>query len=231
MTGATQLAYRIRDANNVWISAVLVFRVVWVLADISPISTDFTDRVNSVVNNFVMVMDVVTSWVIVRRYDQDNKCPQGTDGFSSPPIPIHLNHDSNFMEIKTEIKNCLGLPQDGFEVIKLRNKDGTLITLSTLLQGNSASNPYYLDIARIHQNTPASPRVAFSPTYIETVKNKLDSLEKRVSCVESLVPELRTHRLATIDRTMQQLSSKVNFLDKRLEELAPMEWKAHFPHT
>lgn len=176
-------------------------------------------------------MDVVTSWVIVRRYDQDNKYPQGGDGFYPPPVPIHLKHDSNFLEIKSEIKHCLGLPQDGLEVIKVRNKDGTLITLSSLLQGNSASNPYFLDVTRIHQNTPASPRLAFSPTYIETVKNRLDSLEKRVSCVESLVPELRTRRLATIDRTMQQLSSKVNFLDKRLEELTPMEWKAHFPQT
>lgn len=50
----------------------------------------------------------------------------------------------------------------------------------------------------------------------------------QVERVESLIPEVRSRRLATIERAMQQLGAKVNFLDKRLDELAPLDWKAQF---
>ena len=44
--------------------------------------------------------------------------------------------------------------------------------------------------------------------------------------VETLIPELRTHRQASIESMLNQLGSKVNFLDKRLDELLPQEWKS-----
>jgi hypothetical protein len=53
----------------------------------------------------------------------------------------------------------------------------------------------------------------------------LSSLIFQVERVESLIPELRSHRQASVERVLNQLASKVNFLDKRLDELVPPEWK------
>ncbi|XP_066993620.2 uncharacterized protein [Anabrus simplex] len=176
---------------------------------------------------FTMGMEPVIAWVVVRRYDQLDA--EGREEVSNtPPMIIPLKPNSNFNELKIQIRDWLGLAENGNEIIKLRRSDEALITLSCLLGGSSEEKPYFLDIARIHQNSPASPRLAMSPTYIETVRSKLNNLEKRVERVESLVPEFRSQRLANIDRTLQQLGSKVNFLDKRLDELVPLEWKAHF---
>jgi len=43
--------------------------------------------------------------------------------------------------------------------------------------------------------------------------------------VETLIPELRSQRQASVERVLNQLASKVHFLDKRLDELVPPEWK------
>jgi hypothetical protein len=49
----------------------------------------------------------------------------------------------------------------------------------------------------------------------------------QVERVESLIPELRSRRQASVEHVLHQLASKVRFLDKRLDELVPSEWKGH----
>jgi hypothetical protein len=49
----------------------------------------------------------------------------------------------------------------------------------------------------------------------------------QVERVESLVPELQSRRQASVENILHQLGSKVHFLDKRLDELVPAEWKGH----
>lgn len=173
-----------------------------------------------------MGLDSVTAWVIVRRYDEIESTAKDSL-VKTMPIAMKLKQNSNFNELKSQIRSWLGLPEHGI-VIKLRRKDEKLVTLTLLLEGSTEQNPFILDIARIHQNSPISPRLALSPSYVESVRSKINCLEKRVERVEMLVPEFQSRRMATIEQTMQQLSTKVNFLDKRLDELAPVEWKAQF---
>jgi hypothetical protein len=51
----------------------------------------------------------------------------------------------------------------------------------------------------------------------------------QVEQVESLIPELQSRRQASIEHVLHQLGSKVHFLDKRLDELVPLEWKGQLP--
>lgn len=170
-----------------------------------------------------MGVESVTSWVTVRRYDQlDSRC---NDVSQSPPLAMDLQHNFSFADLKCHVRTCLGLPEDGEVVMKLRRTDGTLLPLSCLLVGSSETEPFILDVVRIHQNTPACVRSAVPPPYIETVRSKLRCLEQRVERVESLIPELRSRRQASVERVLNQLASKVYFLDKRLDELVPPEWK------
>jgi hypothetical protein len=55
----------------------------------------------------------------------------------SPPLPMELQHDSSFTDIRHRLQGCLGLPEDRELIIKLRRGDGTLLPLSYLLAGSS----------------------------------------------------------------------------------------------
>ncbi|XP_023727157.1 uncharacterized protein LOC111875280 [Cryptotermes secundus] len=172
-----------------------------------------------------MGVESVISWIAVRRFDQLDS--SSDDVSESPPLPLELQRDSSFTDLRCRVRAWLGLPEDGGVVMKLRSSDGTLLPLSCLLAGNSDAEPFILDIARIHQTTPASVRSALPPAYIETVRSKLRCLERRVERVESLIPELRSRHQASVEHVLHQLGSKVHFLDKRLDELVPSEWKGH----
>ncbi|KAJ9596865.1 hypothetical protein L9F63_012121 [Diploptera punctata] len=171
-----------------------------------------------------MGIEFITAWIKVRRYDQLECISDEVS--ESPPLPIDLQQDSSFVSIKTQVRMWLGLPEENEVVMKLRRNDGFFITFSSLLSGSTESEPFILDIARVHQTTPASARTPFSPSYVETVRSKFKCLEKRVEHVETLIPELRTRRQASIENMLHELGSKVNFLDRRLDELLPLEWKA-----
>lgn len=172
-----------------------------------------------------MGVESVTSWITVRRFDQLDS--SSGDVPESPPLPLELQRDSSFTDLKCRVRAWVGLSEDGGVVMKLRMSNGTLLPLSSLLAGTSESEPLILDIVRIHQTTPASLRSALPPSYIETVRSKLRCLERRVERVESLIPELRSRRQASVEHVLHQLGSKVRFLDKRVDELIPSEWKGH----
>jgi hypothetical protein len=55
----------------------------------------------------------------------------------SPPVPIELQNDSTFTDIKCRVRAWLGLPEDREVAMKLRRSDGTLLPLSYLLTGSS----------------------------------------------------------------------------------------------
>ncbi|PSN36801.1 hypothetical protein C0J52_19386 [Blattella germanica] len=170
-----------------------------------------------------MGVESPTCWVIVRRYDElDSNMGKVSE---SQPLPITLQQDSSFASIKSQVKTWLGISEKHEVVMKLRRIDGTLMPFSSLLCGSTQAEPFILEIARVHQNTPASPRTPFSPSYIETVQSKLKYLEQRVEQVESSIPKLQSQRQASIEQTINQLGTKVHFLDKRLDELVPQEWK------
>lgn len=59
------------------------------------------------------------------------------DVSQSPPLPIELQNDSTFADIKCHVRARLGLPEDREVVMKLRGNDGTLLPLSYLLTGSS----------------------------------------------------------------------------------------------
>lgn len=73
-------------------------------------------------------------------------------------------------------------------------------------------------VPAIHCNSP------LHSVYEEAVKNRLKSMESRVSRVESFVPHLERRRQSLLERTTHILESRVAFLDRRIDELTPVQW-------
>ncbi|KAJ4442730.1 hypothetical protein ANN_04321 [Periplaneta americana] len=70
------------------------------------------------------------------------------DVSGSPPLPIELQQDSNFADLRRQVRSWLGIPEDDEIVMKLRRTDGTLVTLSSLLIGSSENEECPLNLTR-----------------------------------------------------------------------------------
>ncbi|XP_018325405.1 uncharacterized protein LOC108737188 [Agrilus planipennis] len=158
--------------------------------------------------------------VNVRRYDL----------IENPSITfaeLELNETMDYNLIKGEIKKQLNISDE--LTIKVRNGRNVLLPLSNLIQGSNSSNgSFFLDILKIHHNVPTVKRsIHLQDAYLDAIKQKVHSVESRLAHAEQLVPQLRWHHQTRIEETVHNLSTKVSFLDRRIDELMPAQWKTH----
>lgn len=67
--------------------------------------------------------------------------------------------------------------------------------------------------------------------YLDAVRKSLSGMENRVSQAEKLIPQLQWRRQAHMEQTVSTLSSRVAFLNRRVDELTPPQWKSKMPQT
>nr|CAD7404983.1 unnamed protein product [Timema poppensis] len=142
---------------------------------------------------------------------------------STPAVCVTLHKDSDFKEIQSEIRKYLGLQENGQELIKLRTKNGILVPLSYILAGSSENDPYIIEVLRLYQHALANGTI---PQVVkDTVKHRFENLEKRVQHLEATIPDLKSLRMSNIERVAEQLNYKLHFLNRRIDDLAPEDWK------
>lgn len=73
---------------------------------------------------------------------------------------------------------------------------------------------------------PAQNRSHLHAVYLEAVKSKIQTMDKRLNKMESLIPQMRVKREMQNERAICTLSTKVAFLERRLDQLTPEEWKS-----
>lgn len=56
-------------------------------------------------------------------------------------------------------------------------------------------------------------------------------MESRVTQAEKVIPQLQWQRQSHMEQTVNSLSTRVAFLNRRIDELTPPQWKAKLPHT
>lgn len=67
--------------------------------------------------------------------------------------------------------------------------------------------------------------------YLDAVRKNIRSMECRVTQAELLIPQLQYRRQAHMEQTVNSMSSRVAFLNRRIDELMPPQWKAKMPMT
>nr|XP_022903785.1 uncharacterized protein LOC111416074 [Onthophagus taurus] len=173
-----------------------------------------------------MSFNKVDVYIYLKRFD-----------FSENPTAefkrIQLNKDLEYTKLKQELENLLEIDLSEKKVIKIRNKDGVLIPLGDLQKGNDFDNPFYVEILNIHHTVPLAKNNAnlLQDAYLDAIRQKIKSMESRVSQAELLIPQLQWRRQAHMDETVNTLSNRVAFLNRRIDELTPVEWKSKIPET
>lgn len=67
--------------------------------------------------------------------------------------------------------------------------------------------------------------------YLNAIRKNLTGMENRVSQAEKLIPQLQWRRQTHMEQTVNSLSTKVTFLNRRIDELTPTQWKTKMPQT
>ncbi|XP_030767706.1 uncharacterized protein LOC115891398 [Sitophilus oryzae] len=117
-------------------------------------------------------------------------------------------------------KVCEASPEK--TVLKIRNEEGFLVPVSFLIEDPEPF--YYIDVATISCFGQSSNSL-LQDAYVDSVCNKVKSLESRIAQTELLMPQLEWRRQAYMEDTVSGLLNKVQFLNRRFDELYP-QYKA-----
>jgi len=166
--------------------------------------------------------NAVTVHLKIRRFDLIDKPTLENKQFE-------INPKTDYNVLKQEVRNLLGLSESDDKVIKLRNKDLILIPLMHLLEGNSSENYFILDVSKIQHATKSTANL--QDAYLDAVRHKLQNIENRVTQVELLIPQIQLKRQAHMEQTVHNMSTRLAFLNRRIDELMPPQWKSKMPVT
>ncbi|KAF5286152.1 hypothetical protein FQR65_LT12910 [Abscondita terminalis] len=165
--------------------------------------------------------DIIKVPVKIRRFDL----------FEKPDLDLkqlELNLKFDYNSLKQYLQNCFELTDDDDKVIKLRNEQFVLLPLMNLLQPSYVTT-FIIDIAKIQHTTRSTANL--QDAYLDAVRHKIKNIENRVTEVELLMPQIQLKRQAHMDKTVQNMSTRVAFLNKRIDDLTPPQWKSKMPIT
>ncbi|ERL86437.1 uncharacterized protein LOC109540816 [Dendroctonus ponderosae] len=146
----------------------------------------------------------------IRRYDLSDN-PETTE----KDLIVYPSMD--YKAIKAELfKMCEAYPDK--QVLKLRNPKNCLIPISFLVENEE---PYFIvDVAAISCFGNNSNSL-LQDAYVDSVCNRVKFLESRVAQAELLLPQLEWRRQSYMEDTVSGLLNKVQFLNRRFDELYP----------
>ncbi|XP_033220283.1 uncharacterized protein LOC117174933 [Belonocnema kinseyi] len=171
-----------------------------------------------------MGISEISLWVLIRRYDLlETGCD--IDELETSFRRFTLPSGSTLDELKSSIYSWIEIEEDTSRVFKIRRHDNNLIPLSSLLSGSSKDKPFIIDIVRVHQFCPVEKRT-IPPGYIDALRSKLTNLETRVIEAENSLPQVASAHIQAVKEAASQLANCVGFLDRRVDELSPPQWKA-----
>ncbi|XP_044258882.1 uncharacterized protein LOC123007571 [Tribolium madens] len=158
----------------------------------------------------------------IRRYD--TAFPEITEKI------IEVDPDLEYNALKKEIQDICEVGPEDNKVIKLRRDDEVLVPLSFLLESNDPDKYFYIDICKINYANKATASL-LQDAYIDSVCQKLRNMESRIVKAELLLPQLEWRRQAHMEETVDSLSNRVSFLNRRFDELLPAQWRSKMPQT
>lgn len=88
----------------------------------------------------------------------------------------------------------------------------------------------YLNFNHTYHNLVKS-NANLQDAYLDAVRQKLRNMETRVTQAELLVPQLQWRRQTHMEKTVHNMSTRVAFLNKRIDDLLPPQWKSKVPES
>ncbi|XP_017768971.1 PREDICTED: uncharacterized protein LOC108557096 [Nicrophorus vespilloides] len=166
-------------------------------------------------------MELIHVPVKVRRFDLSDSPDFEAD-------ELELESGIEYSMLKKRMREYFGIAEDEAKVIKIRNKDYVLVPMMNLLNEDDTQSPFIIDITA---TSLANESNLLQDAYVDAVRQKFRNMESRISQAEVLLPQLQWRRQSHLDGTVSSLSSKVSFLNRRIDELMPSKWKSKMPAT
>ncbi|KAG5888523.1 hypothetical protein JTB14_009575 [Gonioctena quinquepunctata] len=157
----------------------------------------------------------------IRKYDVSAENPE----VIKKSLEIAPYTDANV--IKSELQRICNVNDE--KVMKIRNETGAHIPISFLADPNISEKDFFIDITNISYVDKNSANL-LQDAYVDSVRQKIRTLESRVAQSELLLPQLEWRRQAYMEETVNGLFSKVAFLNRRFDELLPQFGPKH-PET
>ncbi|XP_062912061.1 uncharacterized protein si:zfos-1056e6.1 isoform X2 [Mobula hypostoma] len=117
---------------------------------------------------------------------------------------------------------------DAFAAKQLRNSQGYLIPINSELNINSKQKPYVLEVVKLFQHVVPRPRTATLTVINKGLKNRLQSIVKRIERSEKLAPEIKMKWQDKLHEEMGLLNQKLHFLNQRMQVADTHIWKGMF---
>ncbi|TWW59933.1 hypothetical protein D4764_05G0000230 [Takifugu flavidus] len=97
------------------------------------------------------------------------------------------------------ISSSFGLTSTSL-IFKMRNQRGSLIPLNNSLPTNTKHRPHALEVAKIFQHVHPRPRTIPAALINESIKARLQAIDKRIQRLEELLPQLQLQRSETLSQ-------------------------------
>nr|XP_023028881.1 uncharacterized protein LOC111517057 [Leptinotarsa decemlineata] len=104
--------------------------------------------------------------------------------------------------------------------MKIRNEKCAHIPVCFLADPSFPDENFFIDITNISYVDKNSASL-LQDAYVDSVRQKIRTLESRIAQSELLLPQLEWRRQAYMEETVNGLSGKVAFLNRRFDELLP----------
>ncbi|XP_066553144.1 uncharacterized protein LOC136719201 isoform X2 [Amia ocellicauda] len=158
-----------------------------------------------------------SAWMALKRLDLND------DRISAlREVPIPRGADT-----ATIVFHSFGL-NNAAVALKIRNTNGSLIPLNSILPGNNKHVPYVLEVVKIFQHIVPMPRTIALTVINKSMKTRLHSIVRRIERLEELVPEIKLRYPEKIKQEMELLSQKLIFLNKRMQTADAHSWRGMF---
>ncbi|XP_033859099.1 uncharacterized protein si:zfos-1056e6.1 [Acipenser ruthenus] len=158
-------------------------------------------------------------WIALKRTDLNDDritvlreilIPRGADSSTAKQILFHSFGLSNAT------------------VLKMRNSHGSMIPVNSSLPVNNKHMPYVLEAVKVFQHIVPKPRTIAVTGINQSMKNRLQSITRRIERLEELVPEIKLRHQEKINQEMELLSQKMIFLNQRMQMADSHCWRGMF---
>ncbi|XP_038664488.1 uncharacterized protein si:zfos-1056e6.1 isoform X2 [Scyliorhinus canicula] len=125
--------------------------------------------------------------------------------------------DLNDEEVPIVKDVCIARGLDTTATKQLRDSRGSLVPMNGELNVNSKQLPYILEVTKLFQHVVPKTRTDVMTVINKGLKNRLQSIMKRIERIEELAPEVKMRRQDKLNEEIELLNQKLRFLNQRME--------------
>ncbi|XP_078804033.1 uncharacterized protein LOC144992265 isoform X3 [Oryzias latipes] len=142
-------------------------------------------------------------------------------------VPSHscvVFHIRLFSAARKVLTKSFGLDSDGV-VLKIRNRHGRLIPLSSCMGPSSEHTPLVLEATRPFQHVCPKPRTGSTTVITKRMKTRLQAANHRIQRLEELLPEIKLQQNDKRVQEMEGLKQKLKVLGQRMQVAGSHRWR------